>query len=253
MMISTEIDVERRPRKLNNPVLVVGLPGVGLVGRLSVTYALKKIKKKQRIAKLYSPYFPPTTLMLNNGKLRLLSMSFHLVRGKKRDVIFLTGDTQPTEPWGHYEVARKILDFAEKLGVKEIITIGGYSQGQLSNRGRLFALVNHSKLKKRFEKRGLVFGEAKGSIFGLAGLIPGLARRRKIKATCILAETFGGFVDPIAAEKVVRIIFNDYLGLDIDLSDLDKASKEIEKAIRKVEEEIAKQINKKSDDLSYIR
>lgn len=250
----TTIDIEKKVGKLRDPILIVGLPGVGLVGRISVTYALRKIKNKERIAKLYSPHFPPTTLILNDGKLRLLSMSFHLVKGKNRDVIFLTGDTQPSVPWGHYEVAEKILDFAEKLGVKEIITIGGYSVGQISNRGRLFGLVNHSKLRSKFEKMGLVFGEAKGSIYGLAGIIPCLARRRKIKAICILAETFGGFVDPIAAERVVKIIFNDYLGLGIDISDLNKASKEIEKAIKKVEEEIAKQINKKEGkDISYIR
>ena len=43
--------------KLDNPVLIEGLPGLGMVGRIATRYLAKELKAK-KFAELYSPHFP---------------------------------------------------------------------------------------------------------------------------------------------------------------------------------------------------
>lgn len=42
-----------KKKKLKNPVLITGLPGIGLVGKLVVDYMLKE-SKAERIAEVHS-------------------------------------------------------------------------------------------------------------------------------------------------------------------------------------------------------
>jgi proteasome assembly chaperone (PAC2) family protein len=43
--------------QLKNPILIEGLPGLGLVGKIAIRYLIKQLKA-QRFAYLYSPHFP---------------------------------------------------------------------------------------------------------------------------------------------------------------------------------------------------
>jgi len=248
--------VERRGflkgKRLRKPVLIVGLPGVGMVGRVTAKYLIDKLEG-ERFADLFSHHFPPQAFMLPSGKLKLFRNSFYLVRTKARDLIILTGDVQPIDHQGHYEVAVKVLDYVEKLKVREVIAVGGYLTGKLENDPTLYGVVNSLKLKDRL-KKWLTFGKAKGTIVGLAGLIPALAKHRLkgMDGITVLAQTHGGFVDTAASGRVLRFL-SEYLGFDIDLSDLEEQARKTEEIIKKVEEEIQKQKEMAGKDLSYIR
>ena len=52
----TEI-VEVVQAELKNPILVEGLPGLGMVGRIAVRYLAKNLGA-ERLALMYSPHFP---------------------------------------------------------------------------------------------------------------------------------------------------------------------------------------------------
>ncbi len=243
---------EKKIGRLKNPILIVGLPGIGLIGRVAVKYMIDKLKAKH-IATLYSNHFPPQVLMMNDGTMKLFENHFYLYRGKKRDILFLVGDIQPTTSIGQFEVADEIVKFMVKYRVKEVITIGGFSTGKLDNPGRIFGVVTSKSFKKDLKKLGIVFGVAQGSIVGMAGILPALASREGIKGICLLGETHGGFVDAGAAEKIVNIL-SKYIGFKIDMSELKKAAAEGEEIIKKIEEEIKKEISKQSGkELTYIR
>ncbi|HEC95900.1 MAG TPA: proteasome assembly chaperone family protein, partial [Euryarchaeota archaeon] len=49
--------VEKDKPKLKNSILIEGLPGVGLVGKIAVDYMISELKAK-KFADLYSPYMP---------------------------------------------------------------------------------------------------------------------------------------------------------------------------------------------------
>ena len=116
--------------KLNDPIMFVGLPGIGSIGSL-VAEHLKKELKAKKFATLYSPHFPYQIIMLKKGTFRLVNNRFYYAKGAKgkSDIIILLGDAQPMTPEGQYDVNEHIVEFFKLLGGRRIYTIGGYSMG----------------------------------------------------------------------------------------------------------------------------
>lgn len=249
------VENKQKPKKFRNPVLLTGLPGIGLVGQVVCKYLISKMNGK-KIADLYSPHFPHQVFMTKKGAIRPIKNMFYHVKLAKYDIIILVGDVQALTSEGQYEVAGKILDYVQKLGVKEVISIGGYSTGKINEKGRVLAVVTHKELIPKFKKIGVIFGEAKGAIVGAAGLIPFLAKLRDMRGICLMGETHGSYVDATAAQHVIKVL-EKRLEFTLDLSDLVKQAKEGEKIIKKIEEEVQKQMvtpyNPEKKDVSYIR
>ncbi len=236
----TDIKVLEKP-KLKNPILIEGLPGVGNIGRVSVTYLIKELKAK-KFAKFYSEHFFPFIMVEEGYKIKLLKNEFFYYKTKKaggRDIIFLTGDSQSLSPHGHYEVMEKVLDFVSKLGVKEIITVGGLATGEVEEKPSVLGAVTHEEGLKKYKGKGIKFtaGEKVGYIVGAAGLLVGLGRERGMKGMCILGETSGFPIvtDPKAAEAVLDCL-TKILNVKVDMTRLEERVKDMEKFIKKVEE-----------------
>ncbi|MEW5996856.1 MAG: proteasome assembly chaperone family protein [Candidatus Micrarchaeota archaeon] len=249
-MIETTIIEKEGAGKLRNPVLITGLPGIGLVGQVVAKYMIKKMGGK-KIADLYSPHFPHQVLMTKKGGMRLLKNKFYLIRLKDRDLVLVVGDVQAITGQGQYEVAGKILDYAEKHKIRAIITIGGYSSGKMGGPKKVFAAANSERVRDRY-KEHFIFGETKGSIVGVAGLLPALARVRGMDAMCIMGETHGSYVDASAATAVLEKL-QKLFGFKLDLAQLEQEAKEREKVIKKIESEIERQAVGEKKEITYIR
>ena len=254
-MKETIIIEKERPKKLKNPALIVGLPGIGLIGQVVSKYMAKELKAK-KIAVLYSPHFPHQVLMTKRGRMRLIRNSFYLYKGKKRDLVILVGDIQAMSSQGQYEVAGKILDYVSELGVKKVISVGGYSTGTMVEKRKIFGLVTNKDRIAKLKKYGIIFGETKGSIVGAAGLIPSLASLKGMEGVAILGETHGGYVDTTAAREIVKLL-SKYFDVKISLKRIDERAKKSEKIIKKLEDEIKKNLEtafgQQGQTVSYIR
>jgi len=254
-MKETLILEKKKQKKLRNGVLVTGLPGIGLIGQVVGRYLVEELKA-EKIATLISPHFPHQVFMTKKGGLRLIRNSFYIHRGRKHDLLILVGDIQAMSSVGQYEVAGAIVDYCQKLGVKEILTIGGYSTGKISEQRRIFAVATTDPLRAKLRKYGIIFGEARGSIVGAAGLLPSLGRFKAINGACVMGETHGGYVDTSSARQIV-LFLSKYLDMPVDVKKLDAQAKESEKLMRKVEDDIKKtmasQMGTSGQSVSYIR
>jgi len=237
--------------------LVVGLPGVGLIGKTVADFFINELKGKL-IAELYSPYFPHQVFMEKSGLLKPIKSSFYHVKAGKNDLVLITGDVQALSSEGQYAICNVVLDYCESIGVNNILSIGGYISGKLGGSTSVFGLTTNKKLIPKLKKSGVVFGKAKGSIVGAAGLIPTFGGVRGMNGICLLGETHGAYVDPASARDIVKIMMK-YLDFEIDINGLEKKAREGEKIIRKIEKEVKKAISMQSGgeassrDLSYIR
>ncbi len=248
----TTIKVKEHPR-LNDPILIEGLPGVGNIGRVAVGYLIKELKAV-KFAQLHSEHFFPFVMLHKNYKIRLLKNTFYYYKSKKkggRDLILLVGDSQSLSPNGHYEVCEKILDLCQELKVKDIITIGGLATGEMEEKPAVLGAVTHKKLLPKFKKFKIQFtaGEKVGYIVGAAGLLPGLGKERGMKGLCLLGETSGFPIvtDPRAAEAVLNVL-NKVLGMNVNMTRLDARVKEMESFIKKVESLQRKALQQMSKD-----
>lgn len=253
------IQTEKLP-KLKNPILLEGLPGIGNVGRVAAGYLVNELKMK-KFAELISPHFLPLVLLQNDSVAHLLKCEFYYYHAPGKDMIVLTGDTQSISPDGHYEVCDKILDFVAKIGVKEIITLGGFAEGREVTEPRIIGAVNDKKLLKKYEKYGIDFGKEHpiGTIVGASGLLLGLGKVHGIDGICLMGETYGMplMTDPKAADKILHVL-TKILNLKVDLSRLEKTIKEMDDRMKKTDKihkkmiEELSQPQKGGDDIKYI-
>ena len=227
----------------SNPVLIEGLPGLGLVGKIAIRYLIKKLEAK-KFAYLYSPHFPYFVLVNKKGNVRLLRGTFYFCKNGKgqNDLIFFTGDSQSQTIEGQYEIADRMLDFSQQYNVKTIVTIGGYRM-EAKDKPQVFVAATSQDLINEALQSGAAMSSYGSPIVGTAGLILGLARFRQINALCLLGETRGYLPDPLAAKSVLEVM-KTMFNFEIDLSDLNE---EISKAetmvnrLQKIEEKRALQ------------
>ena len=244
--------------ELKNPVLVEGLPGLGMVGKIATRYLAKQLKAK-KFAILYSPHFPYYVLVNKKGSVRLLHGEFFFWKNDagENDFIFFTGDSQAQTIEGQYDVASCILDFAEKNNVKIVVTIGGYRK-EVEETPRVVAVSTSPALLNEASKAKAVPSPAGNPIVGTAGLLLGLAKFRKIDAICLLGETRGYLPDPRAAKSVVEVL-QKMLKIKVDLSGLEKEiekSKEIVDRMQEIEkrrEKYARKMRRVEEErITYI-
>jgi len=254
--LETQIKILKKV-KTKNAILVEGLPGIGNVGRVAAGYLVSELKTK-KIAELHSPHFLPLVILHENAVADLLKCEFFYYKGK-RDIIFLTGDSQSISPEGHYEVSEKILEFAKSQNVKEVITLGGFAEGRLVEEPRVVGAVNKKELIKKYSRFGIDFTQTHpvGTIIGASGLLIGLARLKNMDGLCLMGETpgFPLITDPKAADKVLQVLIK-ILNIKVDLTKLENAVKDMEEKIKKTEEiyrKMMKQVERKDrEQVQYI-
>jgi len=238
-MNGTKIVVFKKP-KLKNPIFIEGLPGIGNVGRIAAGYLAEELGA-EKFAELYSSHFMPFVLLHQSSEVHMLKNEFFYWKAKEkgqRDLIILIGDSQSVDPVGHYEIVETVLDFLEKFGVKEIITLAGLNVGKMVEKPRIVGAVTHEEVVKKYSKFGIDFeaGSRVGTIVGASGLFLGLGKVRGMKGLCLLGETSGFPIipDPKAAEAVLRVLTR-ILNVSIDMSRLNKKVEEMKEFIKKVE------------------
>lgn len=242
----------------NNPVLIEGLPGLGLVGKIALRYLIKQLKPK-KIAYLYSPHFPYFVLVNKKGNVRLLRGAFYYYQNPKgSDIILFTGDSQSQTIEGQYEIADRMLDFSEKHGVKTIATIGGYRMEPKEKPKVFIAATDQTILHKALDA-GATLSTSGSPIVGTAGLILGLSKFKNIEALCLLGETRGYLPDPQAAKSVLEVLKGTF-NFDLDLKGLDEEIAKAEGMVTKLQaieqkralqaEETRKQEDKKTTYIS---
>ncbi len=220
--------------KPKNPVLIQGVPGLGLVGKIAASYLIRKFDAK-KIAVIYSDYLPlpdgSSGIRIEGGDVQDIqppSYDIHLAEGPERDLLVLTSEVQPIA-FGQYKVGELVLDYSQELGASTIITMGGYVPGSPDIKG-VFTCTNNDDFMKRLKEVG-VQPLAEGYVTGAAGLLVGLADLREIASACLLGTTSGAFPDPKASKMVLEVIDKLY-NLNIDLEELEKEAEAAEGMIK---------------------
>ncbi len=208
-------------------VLVQGVPGLGLVGKIAVQYVIDLLSPPM-VARMYSDYLPlpdgSAGVAVGEGDVDPPSYDFYLLSqdGARVDLVLLTAEAQPI-PWGQYRIGEAVLDYVEGLGeVEAVLTFGGYVPADPATVG-VFAASNDPDLMEILESHGVRRLDG-GFVTGAAGLLIALAHLRGLRSACLLSTTRGHSPDPGAALRLVRLL-SSLFGFDIDTSELEEAAK----------------------------
>jgi uncharacterized protein (TIGR00162 family) len=251
-----------KKKKLKNAVMFSGLPGIGLVGKIAVDYMLKHFKP-EKIAEITADSFPPS-VHTKKSIMELIKDEFYYFKFKGKDYVFLAGPVQPSldasaaSAEQHYEFAREIVLAAKKLGVKEIYTLAGINVGEkrMNSEPKIIVAATDKKLLEEFKKLKAIEGHEEGLISGAAGLIVGLGAEQNIKGACLMGETNARLIygDHGAAKKLLELL-SEKFGFSINMDQIEKESKEIEKAFQQLNKQLEEQQQEDMPEkgLPYVR
>ncbi|MEA3430558.1 MAG: PAC2 family protein [Nanoarchaeota archaeon] len=234
--------VKRLP-KLNDPILIEGLPGIGNVGKVAVDFIIDHLKAK-KIYDLFSYTFPHSVFVNEDNLIELpvIEMYYKKMGAGKRDLLLLAGDVQPIDEVSSYKFSDTILDVVQQFGGKELVTLGGIGLQSIPKKPKVYCTGNSKDVIKKYKSDSNVqdnlYGVV-GPIVGVSGLLLGLAKKREIDAVTLLAETFGHpiYLGIKGAKQILKIL-DSKLELDLDLNQLEKEIKEVEQAMLKRTDDI---------------
>jgi len=232
--------------KLENPIVIEGLPGMGNVGKIALDFMIDELKA-EKAYEIYSDSFPHSVFINEENLVELPKIEIF----RKGNILFLTGDVQPSNEQACYEFCTKVLDLFEQLGVKEIITTGGIGLNDIPQNPKVYCTGNDKEIIKRYTSKYSKFNDkihnVVGPIMGVSGLLIGLSKKRNIPAISFLSETFGHptYLGINGAQEILKGL-DSTLKLKLNLKKMEKEIKKMEKEIdslykpEKVEEKVEK-------------
>ena len=221
--------------KLNKPILIEGLPGIGNVGKVTVDFMIDELKAK-KLYEITSYAFPHSVFVNEENLVELPKIELYYKKVNGNDLLLLAGDVQPIDEESSYEFSDKILDIAQEFKTKEIITLGGIGLSSIPKKPKVFCTANSKKIIKKYNHKqlnGKIYGVV-GPIVGVSGLLLGLAVQRDIEAIAFLAETYSHpmYLGVKGAREILKIL-NNKLKLNITVNKLEKEIDEIESELLK--------------------
>jgi uncharacterized protein (TIGR00162 family) len=266
-MAMWNIEFKGKKPKLQNPIFIEGLPGIGNVGKLAIDFLIEEIKAK-KIAEFTSYSFPHSVFINEDNLVELPTIEIYYKRfkNKKKDLLLLAGDVQPIDEQSCYEFSNKVLDIAKEFECSEIITLGGIAMKIEPKKPTVFCTGNNKELINAYKKsmkniNNNLYGTI-GPIIGVSGVLLGLAGKKNIKAVSLLAETYGHpMYLGIKGTKEILKVLDKRFNLKLNLKAIDKEIEGIDgeisqKAISAAElqrtKAISKLKNKLGNDCRYI-
>jgi len=222
------IEIYEKP-KLNDPVLIEGLPGIGFVANIATLHLISELKAK-RFAEIVSASFQDFAVTTETGGTRspLNELYYYKREDGGRDLIIWYGNTQALTTFGQYELCGKVLDLAQELGCRCVISVGGFKKDEVQPVPAIYSAATDQETVK--EALDLGTKVMVGHIFGIAGLLIGLGRLRGVKGFSLLVDTLGMYPDANAARHALALV-GKYLNLNIDVSKLDAAAEQTKKVL----------------------
>ncbi len=241
-------------KDLKGAILISGLPGIGNVGKIVVDF-LKDELKAELVCEFFSYHMPHSVFVQEDNLIEMPKIELYLAKKGKTKILLLTGDAQPVDEQSTYSLCDKILEFFHDNKGDHLITLGGIGLKGIPKKPKVYITGNDKKLVKEYAKdteiKTKIFGVV-GPIIGVSGLLLGLAKRRKIKAVSLLAQTLRHpmFLGLKGSRELLKIL-NKKLNLEVDLKNLEKEIDEFESKM-KLTKDLGKVSKKEKKDMNYI-
>ena len=215
--------------KLRDPVLIEGLPGIGFVANIATLHLIRELKAT-KFAEIHCAAFQDLAVTTEDGGTRSPVNELYYCRSPNggHDLVIWYGNTQALTTFGQYELCGRMLDIAQDLGCRLLITLGGFRQEEVRVPPQLFCAATDRETVDGVLKLGAKV--MVGQIFGIAGLLIGLARVRGMKGFSLLVETLGTNPDVNGTRHALTTLMK-YLDFSVDLSRLDDAGAETRKIL----------------------
>ncbi len=209
--------------KSKKPIVILGLPGTGLVGSVAAAHLNEKLGL-EFVGYFSSHDFAPLAAIHNYVPMPAARIHY----SKERNlVVVLSEMTIPVN--NSQEFADKVLEFAKSIDAPYIVSLGGISMKEAEN--AVYVVSSDQSLAKTLLAKKTVRPIKEGATTGVTGVLLTAGALEKFPVLSILAEASQDYLDPKAASNAIRVL-SEFLQFPLDTSDLDKEAKEISKTVK---------------------
>jgi len=260
MYFNVEKKFELDPNTINDPIVLVGWPGIALVAKLAISSIKDAIGAELFLTIEYFDF--PAKSSVEKGILEIPTAKvYYKSRKNDNDIFILTADFQPQTPEGVFEFTKKFceeMDILTNSKIKMYVSAGALVTEHMDNELKVHICSTDEDLIKTFlelENTKIMDG---GIIAGANGILPSWAGAKGFApGICLLAETIPlpmMTLDPRASKAIVNIL-KDYFNIDMNFEELDKKIDEMQgifDSVKKQAEYFMKSQKDEGDD-SYFR
>lgn len=236
----SKLQIDSEPGQLRNPLLIVSVSTSNPQYRLLYSqarelgkYLVKKLNFRQ-IAALYSSALSPEIRIAKGGVVSLVSNNFYLHSGKSRDYVLFAGHSSPISD--EYEYGELMLSHAEKLGVKELVSIGArWTDPALSplEPPKVIGFANDADGVARLKDAGVNVMKSE-SAFYFANLLVPLSKFYGMRAFKLSVDHGEPIPHPKSIAQFLAVL-EKMFALQVDHEDLEAQAKDLAEAIKKAE------------------
>jgi hypothetical protein len=191
---------------------------------MAVTYLRDKLGA-ERFAHIHpQKFFTLDGCMVKNNVVQNPSLPqnnfYFWRRDGGEDLVIFVGETQPTAY--ENEFALLILDFAERLGVKRVLTFAGALVSRWEGSPKAQVVATEPFMLTELDIEDPPFQDS-FYISGMNGLLLALAKQRGMGGVCILGEipqVAAKLPNPLAATAILRE-FKRITKIELDLKDIE--------------------------------
>ncbi len=212
-----------KPFRLREPVLVEGFPGLGLVGTISASYLVEKLKM-EFVGYVTSDMFPPLA-SIHDYKPHYPARIY--VSKRNNLVVLLSEFIVPVGAC--YELAQRVHEFAREHKVRQIISLGGIHLR--SEEPKVYGIATQSGLLDALVKSGKVSLIKEGATTGVTGVLLAQGAVENFPVVSFLAQAHEEYMDPKASAMVLEVL-KTYLKLDFETRTLEAEAAEIESKMK---------------------
>lgn len=225
-----------------NPTLVEGLPGTGLVGKIAADHLVEELDMTYYAA-VHCEGFPPVAVY--RGKDSTLRPPVRVYADESADLLVLQSDV-PVSPSAAPDFATCLTDWLAEHGVLPIYLsgLGGQKEGMPGVYG-----VYTGDGKALLDDAGIVPPAENGLVSGPTGALMYRAETTQLAAVGLVVECETQFPDPEAARVLVDDGITPLTGIDVDT----EMFTEQEAEIRAARDRLAQQLREADDERTEAR
>jgi len=239
--------------ELKKPYMIAAWPGMGNVALGAARYLRKKLRAIPFAEIEPFNFFNPTGVLIKDRIIEMTSLpenKFYYWKGLDHDLIIFIGEAQPALD-KDYEFASKVLDVAEKFGVKRVYTFAAAPAPiPHTKKPKVWCAATSKELLEDLVKYDVVLME-EGHISGLNGLLLGSAKEREIDGVCLLGELpyyTTQIENPKSSQAVLEVLIR-ILDIKVDIREIEVSAKHTEEEIEKLDREARETMSKFMDYL----
>ncbi|MFC7198810.1 proteasome assembly chaperone family protein [Halospeciosus flavus] len=203
------------------PTLIEGLPGTGLVASITADYVTTHLDLEQH-GTLRSEAFPPAASFADG----LVQDTVRVYSGTDPDVMTLQSDV-PIPPVAFPAMSDCIHeDLAEEFG--RVIFVAGIPAQTDEQRSDVFGVATTKELRAELEENDIEIAQEDGVVGGVTGSLVNTCHQEDVPATLLLVRSEPRLPDPGAARAVIENALEPLVDFDIDTGELAEQAEEIQ-------------------------